>query len=356
MWNNPTYRHLLWALLLSLLVHLLLFRQAPFWPADTDVAISIPIQIELVQVPLKLREVVRRTPIETKQNQAALPRVVHEPKPIAPAPVAPGPVMAAQAVPEPAPLPDPVVEPLVTPEPVPEVHPAVAAVTGPEPEYEPLLVEEEVIQPPQHVEIDYRIMHKGDGVGEERHRYQMRDDGTYSLTSIAEPQGLLALALSDLKQQSEGVVTPQGLRPTRYVYQYGKRASKLYKAMFDWQAGKLQIDSGGRQKTVSLPEGAQDLMSFMYQFMFTPPLQRMSLPITNGRKLRVYAYGFEGEETLPTKMGDLRCIHILRHGGDGEEKTELWLAADYHYLPVKISKTEEDGTVTERIAVRLQLD
>lgn len=355
MWSNPTYRHLLWALLFSLLVHFLLLRQASFWPAATDVAISIPIQIELVQVlQPKPRVIVPRASSEPKEKKIALPPAISELRPIMPPPAEPPFAMPEPAAPEPVTPAPAVVEPLTVPEPVPEMHQAVAVETRPE--YEPLSVEEEVILPPRHVEIDYRILHKGDGVGEERHRYQARDDGSYSLTSIAEPQGLLALALSDLKQQSEGMVTQQGLRPTRYVYQYGKRASKLYQAMFDWQAGKLQIDSGGRQQTVSLPEGTQDLMSFMYQFMFTPPLQRMSLPITNGRKLRVYAYVFEGEETLPTRMGDLRCIHILRQSGSGEEKTELWLAADYHYLPVKISRTEEDGTVTERIAVRLQLD
>ena len=354
MWSNPTYRHLLWALLFSLLVHLSLIREVSFWPAATEVAISIPIRIELVQVPPKPRAGVPRTPPQTKQHKAELPRDVHEPQSIATPPTKPLPAAPEQIAPEPAKPPPAVVEPLSVPEPASEVSQTVAKAAPPE--YEPLPAEEEIILPPRHVEIDYRIVHKGDGVGEERHRYQVRDDGSYSLTSIAKPQGLLALALSDLKQQSEGMVTQQGLRPTRYVYQYGKRASKLYQAMFDWQAGKLQIDSGGRQQTVSLPEGTQDLMSFMYQFMFTPPLQRMSLPITNGRKLRVYAYGFEGEETLPTIIGDLRCIHILRQSGSGEEKTELWLAADYHYLPVKISKTEEDGTVTERIAVRLQLD
>ena len=103
-------------------------------------------------------------------------------------------------------------------------------------------------------------------------------------------------------------------------------------------------------------DGAQDLMSFMYQFMFVPPLQEMQLAITNGKRLKTYAYGFDGEETLQTPFGEVRCLHIGRAGGDGEEKTDLWLAADYHYLPVKISKTEKDGTVLERIATRLQVE
>jgi hypothetical protein len=105
-----------------------------------------------------------------------------------------------------------------------------------------------------------------------------------------------------------------------------------------------------------LREGVQDLMSFMYQFMYTPPLEQMQLSITNGKRLKTYDYGFEGEELLQTPMVTLRCIHISHSSDDGEEKTEIWLAADYHYLPVKISKTEKDGTLTERIATRLQIE
>jgi len=82
----------------------------------------------------------------------------------------------------------------------------------------------------------------------------------------------------------------------------------------------------------------------------------MQLAITNGKKLRVYDYQFEGEETLETKAGKLRSWHIGRSSGKGEEKIELWLAVDYHYLPVKISNTEEDGTLTERIVTRLQFE
>ena len=104
---------------------------------------------------------------------------------------------------------------------------------------------------------------------------------------------------------------------------------------------------------MELAEGAQDLLSFMYQFMFVPPLQEMHLTITNGRRLRTYDYRFDGEVQLETEVDTLRCIKISRTSSDGEEKTELWLAADYHYLPVRMRKTEEDGTETDRIVSRL---
>jgi len=46
-------------------------------------------------------------------------------------------------------------------------------------------------------------------------------------------------------------------------------------------------------------------------------------------------------------------VHLLKSSGD-EEKTEVWLASDYQYLPVRIRKTEKDGTVIEQIAADIQ--
>jgi len=90
--------------------------------------------------------------------------------------------------------------------------------------------------------------------------------------------------------------------------------------------------------------------------MFEPPLVKVRLAVTNGKKLSQYTYSFEGESTLSTKIGDMRTLHIAKSSGEGEEKTELWLAPDYHYLPVKIRKTEKDGKLYEQIVTRLSTE
>lgn len=350
MWNRLlTYRRLGWALLLSLLLHALLMGETPSW-LQAQVDFTPPIEVELMPLPEPAPSPATLLPKSKPARQVAQPRV---PEP-APAPEPP-PESVSEAVPEvvtepPAPAspePLPVAETPATP------LPPVAEVPA---EAEPGVVAEATVPPPRHVEIDFRVSYKGSDAGVERHRYHVRDDGSYSLSSVAEAQGLLGMFLSELRQQSDGRVTEQGLRPNVFVYQYGDNADRLQKAVFDWQKNRLWLQSGRRVQEVDLQQDAQDLLSFMYQFMFSPPLQQMSLPITNGKRLKIYDYGFEGEETLATKMGELRCIHILRESGSGEEKTELWLAADYHYLPVRIRMSEKDGKVTERNAVRLQLN
>lgn len=343
-----SYRRLAWALLLSLLLHLLLLGETPDWLQDNPLR-TPPIEVELLPPPQPAK--IAAVPLP-EPRPVPLPKAVHKP-------AEPPPEPAAEPLPDPAPVIPPPEPAAVTPEPV---EPPPVAEAAPEPpavqaeaEPEPEAIAEQAAPAPRQVAIDFRVSYKGSDAGEERHRYQARDDGSYTLSSVAVADGLMGLFLSELHQQSEGRVTEQGLRPSVFVYQYGKDADRLQKAVFDWKQHRLWLQSGRRVQVVDMRDDAQDLLSFMYQFMFSPPLQQMSLAITNGKRLKVYDYSFVGEEMLATRMGELRSIHIQRESAD-EEKTELWLAADYHYLPVRIRMSEKDGKVTDRIAVRLQLN
>ena len=66
-----------------------------------------------------------------------------------------------------------------------------------------------------------------------------------------------------------------------------------------------------------------------------------------------YNYSFSGEENIVTPLGEIKTIHIFHESEDSDEKTELWLALDYQYVPVKIRKTEKNGKVYELVANRI---
>ena len=165
--------------------------------------------------------------------------------------------------------------------------------------------------------------------------------------------GLAALMFPDLLQTSEGLLTKSGLQPVKYLYQFGNKADKTRSANFDWQAKNVVMQTSKGIKTEELPDGTQELISFMYQFMYVTPLQDMQIPIATGKKLSTYEYSFEGEENFNSSLGELKAIHITHSGVDSDEKTELWLAIDYQYLPVKIRKIEKNGNVVELEATRI---
>lgn len=187
-------------------------------------------------------------------------------------------------------------------------------------------------------------------IGSARVVYQRLPNGEqYQIKSLIQAQGLVSFVIPDLLQISDGYLDDIGLQPAHYLYQFGNKKDKTFSADFNWRSKKLTLHSQKGDQIFDLQDGTQDLLSFMYQFMFVPPLQNMQLNITNGKKLGVYDYTFDGEETLTTKLGDIKTVHISRIAPEGEKKTELWLALDYQHVPVKIRETSGDGKMYELV-------
>ena len=208
------------------------------------------------------------------------------------------------------------------------------------------------------IEAEFEVRRGNDtaAAGVTKVLFNLDKNKRYTLLSQTEAKGLVSLFFSNLLQKSEGTVTDAGLRPDFYSYQYGGiSAKKLQTASFNWENSMLTLRNVKGESSTKLTEGTQDFLSFMYQFMYTPPLNNLQITMTNGKKLRTYDYSFEGEETIPSKLGELNTIHLLKSSAD-DEKTELWLATDYQYLPVKIRKTEKDGMVIEQLISKLSTE
>jgi hypothetical protein len=244
-----------------------------------------------------------------------------------------------------------------TPSPVPEPAPLSenSQPTLPEqeqPEDAGLVINENAYR---FVETNFDLHTKinGSAEGKATITYNQIDANHYQLKWLTEGSGVVALFLPDLLQTSEGLLTKSGLQPLSYLYQFGNKADKNRTVNFDWQNKKVTLQTSKGIRTEDLSEGTQDLLSFMYQFMYVEPLHKMEIQIANGKKLVTYDYSFEGEEAISTSLGELKVIHIVHSGNDSDERTELWLALDYQYIPVKIRKIEKNGDVIEMVATRI---
>ncbi len=207
----------------------------------------------------------------------------------------------------------------------------------------------------QFVETNFDVRTKinGSAEGKATITYNQIDANHYQLKWLTEGSGVVALFLPDLLQTSEGLLTKSGLQPLSYLYQFGNKADKNRIVNFDWQNKKVTTQTSKGVKTEDLPESTQDILSFMYHFMYVEPLHKMEIQIANGKKLVTYDYSFEGEEAISTSIGELKVIHIVHSGIDSDERTELWLAVDYQYIPIKIRKVEKNGDVVEMVATRI---
>lgn len=99
---------------------------------------------------------------------------------------------------------------------------------------------------------------------------------------------------------------------------------------------------------MDLPAGTQDQGSLLYAFMMHPPTagKSQTLQLSSGKKLRRYQYADAGQEQLKTAMGPIRTRIIDRVVKDpGEDGFRVWLATDFHNLPVRI-ETRKRNQVT----------
>ena len=129
---------------------------------------------------------------------------------------------------------------------------------------------------------------------------------TYVIASEAETGGLVELLRPQrMRFVSQGRITPQGLRPEAFASSRTRRGlSETAQARFDWDAGNLSYGGTSESKSVALPAGAQDFVSFIFQFVLVPPVPgRYQIPITTGTRFDVYDIVVSGEEQIDTPLG-----------------------------------------------------
>jgi hypothetical protein len=172
---------------------------------------------------------------------------------------------------------------------------------------------------------------------------------TYLLASEAETGGIVDLFWPQrLRYMSRGKITPRGLQPESFLASRTRRGrNEAAQARFDWNAGSLNYGYAHEQKSAPLPAGTQDLMSFVFQYVLAPPAPgRYRVPITTGTRFEVYEIVVSGEERIETPLGTLRALPVRQLPRPGQESVEVWLAADYHHLPVRIRHFDREGSVS----------
>jgi hypothetical protein len=315
---------LLWAILISLILHLVLAGGWHVLLPNLDFSTHV-IKAELALPPAK------KTTLPPKKHVAKRAMKRSAPKPTSSPSVASGPSLVT----EPAYVPVPMI--------------------GEEdrPPYE----EPKALPPPKYVETEFEVKKTGFGSGKARYRFDLVGEGRYHLQSEVQAVGLASLAFSGKRlETSVGSVTEYGLRPDSYRYEISSKPEKFQGADFDWVNHQVTLSTAKSKETVDLPDDAQDFLSFMYQFMFVPPLDRMQHSLTNGKTLHTIDYLFVSEDQIASKLGNLNTVHIAKSSGDSDERTELWLAVDYRFIPVKILKIAKDGSGYELLVTRIDTD
>lgn len=208
---------------------------------------------------------------------------------------------------------------------------------------------------PDSVQASYDVYRDGMKVGEIKETYK-RDNGRYTLSSTTTPTGLLAVLKPDrIFIESTGLLSRTGLQPEHFTHRREHNETKDSRADFDWPGSHLTLTQQAQHTVLDLPEGTQDRLSAMYQFMFLP-LQNAAMiefTMTNGSKLDHYRYAVSPGPKLKTPAGEFRTLYLDNQAKPGENRTEIWLAVQHHNLPCKMVITDADGEQLTQVLNKL---
>ncbi|HZV62558.1 MAG TPA: DUF3108 domain-containing protein [Methylophilaceae bacterium] len=209
---------------------------------------------------------------------------------------------------------------------------------------------------PKQIKLVYEATRNGQPFATVTETFK-QENGRYRIESVTQGQGVYAL-FGKRTLTSEGEVTPEGLKPSKFVLDRGDNPKKSLSANFDWAANKLTMLVKGKPVTAPLEKGTQDLTSFVYQFMFKQPAADvLKLPVTTGKKLKTYHYKATGRDVaVQVPAGNFKTIHLVNADvEEPDDEKELWLGAESYYLPVRII-AHDDGNKLEQHLTSLQVE
>lgn len=211
-----------------------------------------------------------------------------------------------------------------------------------------------VAAPPHRVTLHYDVSYNGMTLVEAVETLE-HDGRGYRIQSEWQGKGLFALsARGKATRSSHGAVDARGLLPREFREQRG--SGPLGVARFEWSKKVMVREREGRTESESLPEQAQDRLSFGYGFAFAPPGGGdITVFIADPKGMSRHRYAIVGRETLKTAAGDFESIKLVKQRDPGDDRgTEIWLAPKRNYLPLRVLVIEKDGTRFDQVITRIE--
>lgn len=185
-----------------------------------------------------------------------------------------------------------------------------------------------------------------------------RDKDRYTLSSTTRATGLLAIFKpGKILISSSGLVSSTGLQPLRFSDQREGHESKNRSAEFNWDARQLTLIQHKQRNVVPLPDGTQDRLSAMYQFMFLSlqSATMLDFPMTNGSKLDIYNYRITPDQSVTVPLGKFNALYVASVPEKDASRTEIWLAVDHANFPYKMVITDRDGSKISQVLTKFEL-
>lgn len=192
--------------------------------------------------------------------------------------------------------------------------------------------------PPQHVEINYELA-RNDLVLADIYQRLDHDGRTYHLTETWKGRGLLSLR-GDVVRSSEGTIVADGLRPQKFEDRRTGRSPQL-----------VTFDPADKIPTLE----RQDRLSMVWTFAFAPiTAAGAKIIATDSKGATTFVFQSAGRERVKTPAGEFDSLKLVKVRDNPEQKTtEIWLAVDKQYIPIRVLVVDKDGTRLDQVAIKI---
>ena len=195
------------------------------------------------------------------------------------------------------------------------------------------------------------MLRNGNAMVEVVDRFQ-QNGGTYRVVEEWHGKGVFAL-LGGITRTSSGTIAGGVLRPKEFSdVRTGRDPAR---AVFDWTGKRLTLESHGKSRTQPMPAHAQDKLSMLYALGFDVGRKNpITINATDGKGVSRYVFDIEGKQMIQTPAGKFDALRLVkRKDGPDDHGTEIWLAPNRGYLPVRILITDKDGTRIDQVVTRI---
>ena len=189
--------------------------------------------------------------------------------------------------------------------------------------------------PPQRVEIAYELARNGSVLADIHQRLE-HDGRSYRLTETWKGKGLLCAA------RRSGALQPRRRRRRR-------PAPAEYE---DRRSGRDTQRADIRSREQNPDAAAAGPAELHLEFRFRAAGRgRRDGRRHDGKSTTTYVFQAAGRERVKTPAGEFDALKLVKRRDNPQDKaTEIWLAADRQYIPVRILIVDKDGTRLDQVA------
>ncbi|NLC23945.1 MAG: DUF3108 domain-containing protein [Oxalobacter sp.] len=210
------------------------------------------------------------------------------------------------------------------------------------------------VSPPPSVNLDYvvRANYSAMSIGGTSNIKWKQSGSEYATQSSA--RGNLVGQLLDTS--SKGIIGTKGLKPSLFTEK--RRNRDETRTIFDQDSKALKFSDSG--ESLFFSDGIQDQASIVWQLVsmaraqpenFTPG-KKLTFMVSGRNRIDQWDFTIVDEITFLTALGEIKAVHLIRTDKKGKT-TEVWLAPDREWYPVKLVFFDKKGLRLEQIIKKI---